>query len=70
MPVVHKILVAFDDPASRTLEHAADLALALGSELIVTNVAPADPEDRDEADRYGRERLDQARATCDVLDVH
>ena len=35
MPVVHKILVAFD---------------------------PADPEDRDEADRYGRERLDQARA--------
>ena len=62
MPVVQKILVAFDDPASRTLEHAADLALALGSELIVTNVAPADPEDRDEADRYGRERLDQARA--------
>ena len=56
MPVVQKILVAFDDPASRTLEHAADLALALGSELIVTNVAPA------EADRYGRERLDQARA--------
>ena len=44
MPVVQKILVAFDDPASRTLEHAADLALALGSDLIVTNVAPADPE--------------------------
>ena len=59
---VQKILVAFDDPASRTLARAADLAEALGSELIVTNVAPTDPDDRDEADRYGRERLEQARA--------
>ncbi len=59
---MRKIVVAFDDPASRTLAHAADLAEALGSELIVTNVAPTDPEDADEADRYGRERLDQARA--------
>lgn len=59
---VQKILVAYDDPASRTLARAADLAEALGSELIVTNVAPTDPDDRDEADRYGRERLEQARA--------
>jgi nucleotide-binding universal stress UspA family protein len=59
---VQKILVAYDDPASRTLARAADLAEALGSELIVTNVAPTDPDDRDEADRYGRERLQQARA--------
>jgi nucleotide-binding universal stress UspA family protein len=59
---VQKILVAFDDPASRTLARAADLAEALGSELIVTNVAPADTEEREEAERYGRERLDQARA--------
>jgi nucleotide-binding universal stress UspA family protein len=59
---VQKILVAYDDPASRTLARAADLAEALGSELIDTNVAPTDPDDRDEADRYGRERLQQARA--------
>ena len=62
MTVVQKIVVAFDDPASRTLAHAADLAEALGSQLIVTNVAPTDPDDADEAERYGRERLDQARA--------
>jgi nucleotide-binding universal stress UspA family protein len=60
--VVHKILVAYDDPASRTLARAAALAEALGSELIVTNVAPGDPDEREEAERYGRERLDHARS--------
>jgi nucleotide-binding universal stress UspA family protein len=62
MAAVRTILVAFDDPESRTLSRAADLAEELGSTLIVTNVAPTDPEDRDEAESYGRERLAQAQA--------
>ena len=60
--VARKIVVAFDDPASRTLARAADLAEALGSELIVTNVAAVDPDEAGEEARYGRERLDQARS--------
>jgi nucleotide-binding universal stress UspA family protein len=59
---VETILVAYDDPGSGTLARAADLALALGSALLVANVAPVDHDDADEAGRYGRERLDQARA--------
>ena len=62
MAAVETILVAYDDPESGTLARAADLAEALGSALIVTNVAPTDPDDADEAERYGRERLAQARA--------
>ena len=62
MTAVRRILVAFDDPASRTLSRAAELAQELGSELIVTNVAPSDPDEAGEEGRYGRERLDQARA--------
>jgi nucleotide-binding universal stress UspA family protein len=62
VPAAQKIVVAFDDPASRTLARAADLAEALGSELIVTNVAAADPDEAGEEARYGRERLDQARS--------
>jgi nucleotide-binding universal stress UspA family protein len=62
MTVVQRILVAFDDPASRTLSRAADLAEQLGSELIVTNVAAVDPDEAGEEARYGRERLDQARS--------
>jgi nucleotide-binding universal stress UspA family protein len=62
MTGVQRILVAFDDPASRTLSRAADLAEALGSELIVTNVAAVDPDEAGEEARYGRERLDQARS--------
>ncbi len=60
--MVERILVAFDDPGSRTLARAADLAESLDSELIVTNVAPGDLEEREDAERYGRERLDQARS--------
>jgi nucleotide-binding universal stress UspA family protein len=59
---VETIVVAYDDPESRTLARAADLAEALGSTLVVTNVAPTDPDDLEEAERYGRERLEQARA--------
>jgi nucleotide-binding universal stress UspA family protein len=62
MTVAQKIVVAFDDPASRTLARAADLAQALASELIVTNVAAVDPDEAGEEARYGRERLDRARS--------
>ncbi|MGH3091985.1 MAG: universal stress protein, partial [Gaiellaceae bacterium] len=41
MPVYETILVAYDDPSTETLERAVDVAEALGSTLIVTNVAAA-----------------------------
>jgi nucleotide-binding universal stress UspA family protein len=62
MSAVQTILVAYDDPESRTLSHAADLAEALKATLIVTNVAPNEPEEAEEEGSYGRERLDQAGA--------
>jgi len=56
----HTILVAYDDPESQTLGRAADYAEALGSKLIVTNVAP--PQDgTPDAERLAQERLEQAR---------
>jgi nucleotide-binding universal stress UspA family protein len=59
------ILVAFDDPSTETLGRAADLAAALGSTLIVTNVAPPpDPGARDQMDSVP-ERLDEARRFLD-----
>jgi nucleotide-binding universal stress UspA family protein len=59
--IVETILVAYDDPASKTLGRAADLAEALGSTLIVTNVAPPiDSEEAEEAARVAQERLAQA----------
>jgi nucleotide-binding universal stress UspA family protein len=66
VPTFETILVAYDDPASDTLARAADLAGALGATLIVTNIAPqADSEEAKEAERYARDRLDQARAYLD-----
>ena len=62
MSVVRTILVAYDDPESKTLARAADLAAALGATLIVTNVAPADRHEDADAAGYGRERLEQAQA--------
>jgi nucleotide-binding universal stress UspA family protein len=61
---VHEtILVAYDDPSTGTLRRAADLAEALGSRLIVTNVAaPADSTGKAEAERLARERLAQAHS--------
>jgi nucleotide-binding universal stress UspA family protein len=58
---IQKILVAYDDPESQTLGRAADYAEALGSTLIVTNVAP--PKDASPADseRLAQDRLEQAR---------
>ena len=60
--MVETILVAYDDPESRTLSHAADLAEALQATLIVTNVAPNDHDSAEDATAYGRERLEQAAA--------
>jgi hypothetical protein len=58
--VVDTILVAYDDPTTETLGRAADLAAALGSKLIVTNVAA--PADSADAEQYARERLVTARS--------
>jgi nucleotide-binding universal stress UspA family protein len=61
MSTVQTIVVAYDDPESRTLTQAADLAQSLNADLIVTNVAPADRESPEGVAEYSRGRLDQAR---------
>jgi nucleotide-binding universal stress UspA family protein len=61
VPAVERILVAYDDPTTETLGRAADLAEALGATLIVTTVAAAaDAGEEPEAERFARERLEQA----------
>lgn len=56
------IVVAYDDPASATLERAADLAESLGAQLIVTNArTPVELEEADDAALGAEGRLDQAR---------
>jgi nucleotide-binding universal stress UspA family protein len=62
MPTVQTIVVAYDDPQSRTLTRAADLAQSLNATLIVTNVVSADRESPESVAEYGHARLDQARA--------
>ena len=62
MSGVRTIVVAYDDPESRTLTRAADLAEGLNAALVVTNVAPKDHDSAENVTHYGRERLDQARA--------
>jgi nucleotide-binding universal stress UspA family protein len=59
---VQTIVVAYDDPQSRTLVRAAELAEDLNAALIVTNVVSADRESGEGLTQYGQERLDQARA--------
>lgn len=61
MSVVRTIVVAYDDPESRTLARAADLAEGLRASLIVTNVASDHDHEDEDAVHYGQERLDQAR---------
>jgi nucleotide-binding universal stress UspA family protein len=61
MSTVQTIVVAYDDPESRTLARAADLAQSLNAALIVTNVVSADRESPGGVTEYGRARLDQAR---------
>ncbi|MGI8606369.1 MAG: universal stress protein [Gaiellaceae bacterium] len=61
--MLQTILVAYDDPTSETLGRAADLAVALGARLIVTNVAaPVDSAEAESAKGYASERLEQARS--------
>jgi nucleotide-binding universal stress UspA family protein len=61
MPVAETILVAYDDPASETLARAVALAEALGSTLIVTNVATqTETEEAEDAERYAQGRLNEA----------
>ena len=62
MSAVQTIVVAYDDPESRTLTRAADLAQSLNAALIVTNVVSADRESAESVAEYSRERLDHARA--------
>jgi nucleotide-binding universal stress UspA family protein len=62
MSTVQTIVVAYDDPESRTLTRAADLAQSLKAALIVTNVVSADRDSPENETDYGHKRLDQARA--------
>jgi nucleotide-binding universal stress UspA family protein len=62
MSAVQTIVVAYDDPQSRTLTRAADLAEGLNAALIVTNVVSGDRESEEQVTQYGHARLDQARA--------
>jgi nucleotide-binding universal stress UspA family protein len=62
MSAVQTIVVAYDDPDSRTLTRAADLAQSLNAALIVTNVVSGDSESKEGGTDYSRARLDQAQA--------
>jgi nucleotide-binding universal stress UspA family protein len=64
---MQRIVVAFDDPKSATLERAAELAEAIGAELIVTNVSA--PVDAAEATESARRKLDEARHRLEGRDV-
>ena len=68
--VMQTIVVAYDDPGSKTLERAAQLAQALGSNLIVTNVAAAaEGTEVDPAERETRAKLDEAKADLEARGV-
>ena len=59
---MRRIVVAYDDPASVTLERAAQLVELVGAELIVTSVtAPIESEDAADAAPRARAKLDEAR---------
>jgi nucleotide-binding universal stress UspA family protein len=62
MSAVQTIVVAYDDPQSRTLARAADLAQSLNAALIVTNVVSADRQSSEGVTEYGHARLEQAQA--------
>ena len=66
---INTILVAYDDPSSQTLGRAADYAEALGSTLVVTNVAPPTDADREESLRLSHKRLEEARSFLDERGV-
>lgn len=70
MALVETIVVAYDDPESGTLSRAAELAEAFGASLVVTNVVPPEHDEEAEAERYGRERLEQARTFLETRGVN
>jgi nucleotide-binding universal stress UspA family protein len=60
--MLETIVVAYDDPASTTLERAAALAELAGAKLVVTNVAGVgERESADDAARNAQDRLEEAR---------
>jgi nucleotide-binding universal stress UspA family protein len=68
--LMQTIVVAYDDPGSETLERAAQLAQALGSRLIVTNVAAAaEGTEVDPAEREAQGKLDEAKAELEARGV-
>jgi nucleotide-binding universal stress UspA family protein len=67
--VMQTILVAYDDPGSATLERAAQLAQALASSLIVTNVAAGEGSQDDPVEREARAKLDEAKGVLEGLGV-
>jgi nucleotide-binding universal stress UspA family protein len=68
--VMQTIVVAYDDPGSETLERAAELAQALGSTLIVTNVAAAaEGTEVDPAEREASGKLDDAKRVLETQGV-
>jgi nucleotide-binding universal stress UspA family protein len=58
---VQRIVVAYDDPGSATLDRAAELAEAVGAELIVTNVTPPVDAEAAVAVEGAQRKLDEAR---------
>ena len=67
--VLERIIVAYDDPASDTLERAADLAHALDAEVIVTNVVVPGESGEVDGSRYAEERLSRARSYLETRRV-
>jgi nucleotide-binding universal stress UspA family protein len=68
--VLQTIVAAYDDPGSATLERAAELAQALGSQLVVTNVAAAaDANEAEAAGREARRRLEEARGVLEARGI-
>jgi nucleotide-binding universal stress UspA family protein len=67
--VMQKIVVAYDDPGTETLARAAELAQALGSSLIVTNVAAGEGSELDPVEREARSKLEEAQRALEALGV-
>lgn len=60
--LMQTIVVAYDDPDSATLQRAVELAQALGSRLVVTNVAAGgEGPDIERAERDAEARLAEAK---------
>ena len=67
--LMQTIVVAYDDPGSATLERAAELAQALGSSLVVTNVAAGEGTEADPVEREARAKLEEAQGVLEAKGV-